>query len=363
MEKVKTHNKTGKYRQRVYQVLIEQNFIIGNEEKKIIKERTSNERRYFFMVAKRVEGKKIVERFIKIPENNSKKILVPFQRQIEMAKYLSAKQIIKTRNIIASNYNPKKEIPFVIMETFPRGHSKIGFIENNKGVELLGVREAQYTINQIKKFHSISIKSLPPKLRKNLKVYSGDYKNFRQKIFKYLNKKVRPLDKRGKPEIFHDVLERRIGIINLKNKVRGLLTKLEPIIDSRKNQSNSIVHGDMAPNNLYIFDSGDVELLDLEWVGISKNKALAMIIDFGNLRARSWSNKKFRKALDVALIKTYRAQKQEELGKAIVQLSILRSHIQLSGYFENYKQEKQKDSMQTRRRNSTERDILQIFSK
>jgi hypothetical protein len=44
-----------------------------------------------------------------------------------------------------------------------------------------------------------------------------------------------------------------------------------------------------------------------------------------------------------------------------VQLSILRSHVQLAGFFENYEQARQKDALQTRRRKSTERDIVKAF--
>ena len=362
MNKTLTRNRQAKYQHRVYKVLTEQNFVIGDKEKRIIQKRISNGRRYFFMVGNRREGKKIVERFIKVPKNNTKKLLMFFQRQIEIAKYIKARRIINTRGVIASNYDTKKGIPFVVMETFPAGHSKIGFIERNKGAELLGTREAQRVIDQLKKFHSISIKSLPSKLKKILKVYPGNYKSFRREIFRYLNKKVRPLDGGGKPEPFYNVLERRLKIVDLKNKVKKLLARLKPIIDSKENRGNSIVHGDISPNNLYVFDSGDVELLDLEWVGTFKNKAIAMILDFGNLRARSWNNEKFRNALDIALVKTYRAEGQEELGKTIVQLSILRSPIQLSVSFENYEKAKQKDSMQTRRRNSTERDIIKAFN-
>src|SRR3989344_5394112 len=274
-------NKLTKYQNRVYKVLAEQTFVIGNAERKIIQKRTTNGRRYFFMVAKRTEGNKTVERFIKVPENNTKKLLLPFQRQIEIAQYIKAHRVVNTRGVVASNYDPKRGIPFVVMETFPTKKSKIGFIEGDKGVELLGVREATQTINQLHKFHSISIQSLPARLKKILKTYPGDYKSFRREIFRHLNKKVKPLDGKGKAELFH-------------------------------------------------------KLLDLEWVGTFKNKAIAMILDFGNLRARSWSNEKFRNALDNVLITTYSKIGQEKIGRAIVQLSILRSHIQLSGFFENY---------------------------
>jgi hypothetical protein len=52
---------------------------------------------------------------------------------------------------------------------------------------------------------------------------------------------------------------------------------------------------------------------------------------------------------------------QEQIGKAIIQLSILRSHIQLSGFFENYETVKQKNPLQIRRRKETENDIAKIF--
>ena len=362
MKRILTSKDQEKYERKIINVLTNQNFIMGDSEKRLIKKRTSNGRRYFFMVAKHIEGNKIIERFVKVPENNTKKLLLPFLRQIEIAKYLKSKQIINTRGIIASNTDPKNGVPFVVMETFPTDYQKIGFIDGNKGVELLSAREATHTIDQLIKFHSIEIHSMPSKIKKILKIYPGDYKSFRRGIFRSLNKKVLPLDGGIKPEEFHIVLQRRIGITEIKLKTKELLARLEPVINSKDNQIVSIVHGDMAPNNLYIFDSGDVELLDLEWVGLFKNKAIAMILDFGNLRARSWNNKKFRGALDNVLISKYKEQGQEELGKAVVKLSILRSHLLLSGFFENYTRAKQIDSIQIKRRESTEQDIIKAFS-
>lgn len=96
-------------------------------------------------------------------------------------------------------------------------------------------------------------------------------------------------------------------------------------------------------------------------MGWYAQKTIAMILDFGNLSACSWGMEKFRNALSDALVKTYRANGQEKLGRAIIQLSIFRSHIQLWGFFENYERAKQKDPLQTRRREQTERDIVKAF--
>lgn len=347
------------HERRIYKVLEEQNFVLAKKERKLITEKISNNRRYFFMVAKRKEGKKTIERFIKIPKNNTKRLLVPFERQIETVKYFKSKKIIKTRGIIAYNYNLEKGIPFVIMETFPAKHSKIGFIEKNNKMEFLGRKEAKHIIDQLIKLHSINTKTLPKKMKKLLKTYPGDFKTIKIKFNKYLNKKVRPIDFKGKRELFYKVLEKRIGETKLKQKIKDVLERIEPMVNKKENVKNTIVHGDLSPNNLYVFNSGDVEFLDLEWVGISKNKALAMVIDFGNLRARSWNNKRFRTILDQELLKYYKKIGRGKLGKAIIQLSILRSHIKISRFFENYAWKKQRT--QSRRRNETEQDIKQAL--
>ncbi|MCL5006674.1 MAG: hypothetical protein M1153_00795 [Patescibacteria group bacterium] len=194
-----------------------------------------------------------------------------------------------------------------------------------------------------------------------LKVNAGNYTSFKREILRNLNKKVRPLDRRKGTETLCGVIERRLGITDLKGKTKKILDNCEPIIDTKANRKISLIHGDMAPNNLYVFDSGDVEFLDLEWVGTFKNSAIAMIFDFGNLRARSWKNQRFRKLLDETLIEAYRKEDKELLGKTIVRLSILRSHTLLSGFFENYAYPKQKNPIQARRRKETERDIIQAF--
>jgi hypothetical protein len=341
-------------------VLNDRGFIITDKEKDTISKRLNNGRRYFFLVAKRKEGGEIVERFIKIPENNTKKLLLPFVRQIEMAKYLKVNNIISTRGVIESNIDTKSGTPFVIMETFPQNQDKIGFIENNNGVEFLTEREAKSTIEQLIRFHHINILNLPLKLQQILVNHKNDYKSLKRDINKFLNKKVRPNDFNSS-ELFHKVLEKRLGIQDLKKKVSKLLNEWQSVIESQGKSGLYLVHGDMAPNNLYIFDSGEVEFLDLEWVGQFRNSALAMIVDFGNLRARSWKSSNFRRELDKVLISQYEKEGNKELGQIIVNLSILRSHIMLSSYFENYDWAKQELVDENIRRKETEADIKLVL--
>lgn len=361
MEKINIKNTTSKYEKRIFSVLKKQNFLIGNIEKKIIKEFSENGRRYFFMVGKRVEGGNTITRFIKIPQNNNKKLLDPFKRQIEFAKYVKDKNLINTRTIVDYNYDTKKGLPYLIMDTLPTDNVKVGFILKNKGTDLLGEKEAKSVIDQIEKFHAINPKQVPPKLHRIFKKYPGNYNSLKREIILNLNKKVKPLDFEFKTP-FHLVIEKRLKIKDFKQKIKELLDSFDNIIDNKENNIESMLHGDMAPNNIYVFDSSDVELLDLEWVGITKNKAISMIIDYGNFRERAWVNKKFQESLDRILLSHYKLKNKERLGLTIIKLSIIRSSLHLSKYFENYEEQKQKLSLEIRRKKSTEGDLLYALS-
>ncbi|KND48637.1 MAG: hypothetical protein AB200_02830 [Parcubacteria bacterium C7867-005] len=357
-----TKTQKDKYRKRVYKVLLDNDFVLGEKEKEIIEKRISNGRRYFFMVCRRKEGSEVVDRFIKIPVNNTKKLLLPFERQIEFAKYVKQNKVISTRGIIESNADPKKGVPFVIMETFPTDHSKIGFIEGNDGAELLGEKEAEATMRELLKIHEIQFGQLPQKLKKILVKKKFDLDNFRKHLIRDLNKKVLPLDAKNKrKEAFYKIIEKRLGITDIKNKINQLFKSSAGYINTKENKGSCLYHGDMAPNNLYVFDSGDVELLDLEWVGVYPNKAIAMVFDFGNLHSRAWKSKTYQRALEKILIEYYQKKGNRKLGEVIVSLSILRSHLHHSSYFENYPWDKQKTKEETTRRNLTEQDVLRFL--
>lgn len=347
-----------KYFNRVVRVLKEQNFIVGARENKIIKEITYSGRRYFFMVANRIENGKTIERFVKIPQNNTKKLLDPFKRQIEFVRYVKSKNIINTRNVIDYNYNHKKGLPFLVMDTLPTKDVRVGFILKNKGTELLGEKEAKNAIDQIEKFHSININEMPANLKTILKKHSGGYKNIKRDIMMVLGRKVKPYDFGKNKAYFHKVLEKRLNITDFKSKIKKTLDDFSSLVDTKENNIKSLVHGDMAPNNVYVYDSSKIELLDMEWVGVTNNKIISMVIDYGNFRERAWVNKGFQRELDNLLMMKYRSNGKENLGSVIIKLSIIRSALQLSRYFENYDPEKQKLELELRRKKSTEEDIL-----
>lgn len=67
---------------------------------------------------------------------------------------------------------------------------------------------------------------------------------------------------------------------------------------------------------------------------------MSLSVLFGNLRARAWNNKEFREALDITILDKYRQKGREDPGMTIVSLGILRLHMGLAGFFENYPFEK-----------------------
>jgi len=350
-----------RYENKVTKVLRENSFIVEEKDRELIKTRIENGRRYFYIVLPRLENGQKVERFLKIPCRNTKKLLEPFYRQLLIAEYLQKNQTILTRGVVDSRIDHKTGTPFAIMDTFSVSHSKIGFIDGFAKAEELTKIHTKNVIHALDKMHAVKISDLPTALQRILKKYKDDYKSVRRDFGKFLNKKVKTLDGTGE-ELFHKVLERRLQISNFRRKAIDLLELLHPIIFSDENLSGALVHGDMAPNNLYVYDNGDVELLDLEWVGYCNNKVMAMVIDYGNLRGRSWNNDVFRNALDEYILQLYEKMGNKLLGQAIVSLAILRTHLMLAGFFENYAHEKQSDAEQKLRREKTENDLKKAWS-
>jgi hypothetical protein len=123
-----------------------------------------------------------------------------------------------------------------------------------------------------------------------------------------------------------------------------------------------LVHGDCCPRNTFYDDSNKPEFTDWGHAGITKNELLALIHDFGNMRARAWNNREYREAMDEAIIEHYDKFGNSEAGKAVVALSILRSHCCLAGFFKNYDITKQRIEQEKARKESTEQDIRKAFA-
>jgi len=360
---VKKENETApreKLAQDVRDIIEREDFVFDPDTHARIEMQVAQAKRYIFAVGKRQEGGVAVERFLKIPVNDNPEIDEPFKRQIEFSKFLKKDGRIKTRGVIEANTDRKQGSPFAVMETFREDEARIGFISGAEDMEFLTNKEAQSCIKTLETLQEIDTSDMTPEFKECLQKVDMDAQSLIDEIMNNLEEKVVPEDTE-KEELYHEVLNRRFGITDFKDRVIKLLEYLKDTLKEEDDKEEVLVHGDLAPNNLYVYDNGDVEFLDLEWAGITKNKAIGTVIDFGNLRARAWNNKEFREGLDIELLDGYKKNGKEKLGRAVASLGILRSHMGLAGFFENYDLEKQRREEQKNRRESTEADIVKAW--
>jgi len=341
----------------------EKSLVLTPENEEIMREQIEGDKRYICLVCKREEEGKTRERFLKIPiGDDPEDIDLPFRRQILFGKFLKEEGSVLTRDILESNTDRSRGLPFAVMETLPEQGAKIVFIASFEDMELLTEKEARSCVQTMQQLHEIKIGSVPPEVLEVLPEYNSTYDDLYEGMENIFTEEVTALDSpEGNPEPYGEVMNRRLGVSDFKERALGLVRHWEEEIRAEENQREVLFHGDLSPSNLYVYDTGDVEFLDLEWSGKCKNEAIAAITDFGNLRARAWNNKEFREELDKAMIESYRLQGREKTGRAIVSLGILRSHLGLAGCFENYSHEKQRKEEEKRRRESTEADIIKAW--
>lgn len=346
-------------------LLKQENFIISHKHGEYFRNELSDSDRFVSAVGMRQEKSGKRQRFLKFPVSPeiNRDADKDFFRQIEITKFLAENSDVKIRKIISSNTNRKEGVPYAVLETWSESDARVGFVSSIEGGELLGKKEAQSTIEELQKLHDADTSRLPPQLRRLLRELPRTYEDFIGEITDIVDQKAKPQDSRRLPkrEPLHKALSRHTEIAAFRNKVMQLMEKWEDVIQRHENGKEILVHGDLGPGHLFLDDESQVEFLDYDEAGVTDNEVLGTIIDTGNFRARAWNNPKFREAFDKAIIKHYKDQGDEEKGRAIVSLGILRSHMILAGFFENYPLPKQREEEQARRRESTETDLRKAW--
>lgn len=310
------------------------------------------------------------KRFVKIMaedyDPNDPESDYPFRREVGMGKFLKD-QGFETPGVLEGNANLAEGTRYAIMGS-PEG---AWFPSGFQDIERLTPVDAEASLDTLETMHEIEPGKIPAEARAFLQDRGGDYEGYSDDVMNILNEEgivsedTLPADvldrERGNATTFYEVMNRRFGIHDFKERVKKLLDYLKNTIETQRGENGFLVHGDLAPNNLYRTDKGRVGFHDLEWMGVCDNRALATVFDVGNLRARAWNNQKFRDALDASIIRRHSEKNQEEVGRAIVALSILRSHLALAGFFENYDISKQRKAEERERREATEADLLEAW--
>lgn len=228
-----------KFCEAVDKLLTEKQFSLPLEANEAMQKQIDGGSRFVCIVGTHTEGNEEVERFLKIPIEVSERINASFRRQILVGKFLKEDGQVKTRGVVAHNLDPEKGLPFAIMETFGRNEARIGFIANPEDIELLTAREAQSCVETLGQLHSIDSTTVPEDVRKTLQPFSGSTEEFFDAILKNLDKTVRALDADGREEFYYQVLNRRLGVPNFREKVVELLDVFRDIIKEEEGEKRS----------------------------------------------------------------------------------------------------------------------------
>lgn len=349
-------------------------------ESGIITREMENDRRYLTAVVDFYENGQTVQKFFKAlkPQLNLgeyERDQGAFAREVETMRFLKGKNMLPVLDIVKSNTIAEQGLMYSLIDTLPE--AKIGFIHGHEEIKKLKSEHAREAIDQLFKLGQVK---LPDDIDKHIPDVQDpfeSYEGYRENVWNMLDNKedpectlVRPLD--GKKdrdgniveEKFVDVLARRFNCkgSQMRKKVTELLRRWKDAVEKYDNGDWKLTHGDLSPNNMYVDKDDKVKLLDWEWTGKTKNELLAIIYDYGNLRARAFNNPEFQEALDSEIIEHFRQRGDEEAGKAIVSLACFRSSANLAGFFENYEPSKQELPEETDRREATERGIKTAFN-
>jgi len=196
-------------------------------------------------------------------------------------------------------------------------------------------------VNTIYKFH-LSGQHIDHNTSKYVRNVTSNLEHYKAECKKRLNKKITHVSKDGSTvnKTVKELLHSYLKIPNVEKEIIKILEENWPYVhSSRIDKGHYLVHADMQIDNVYKHKNGSFELLDFEWVGKSDNPVIAIMYDFGNLRARSWSSPSFQKMLDKAMIKVGKKYyKDTNMIQASLTLGVIRSALMMSRYhldFEN----------------------------
>ncbi len=288
-----------------------------------------------------------------------------FIRQIKVQDYLDERTDFPVTEVLDTNTQEAQGPMYAVMNWYQKGEG-VGFlytIEDSKELT------AEHAIEAVKAIRDLSHQEekLTPEVRAVLdkKAAFSDYIGFRANLVKILSRQVSGTEDDFSPEkhVFAALMAEKTKTPDLVQRIDQLLEQVSPVIERNQGKGEHVVHGDFAPNNIFLGDglaSDKFIGLDFEWAGISQNEVLAAAYDFGNMRARAWNNPVFQEAFDKEMIASYAREGREEEGRVIVALGTLRSSLNLASYFEHNPKNFETEA-EIKLRVGTEKDLLKPF--
>src|SRR3989344_831099 len=260
--------------------------------------------RYGNVVLTRNENGQEQKRFIKIMIDGTLRTFKLFRRQVEVANALDKDDKFSLPTIEAVKYSLNSRVPYAIFETRENGEN-FGFMHDSPSFyEKFSEKDMQNLVNTIYSFHNVG-SSINKNIWKYTQNISSGISHYKKQIQKDFNQNITHKSADGKliEKSVKELLEKYIGLKNIDNLVMGMVEKNWKYVNSSQTKNKYyLVHADMQIDNIYKHKDETFELLDFEWVGKSDNPVIAIMYDYGNLRARAWSSPPFQSMLDRTMI-------------------------------------------------------------
>jgi hypothetical protein len=293
--------------------------------------------RYGNIVLTRNENGQEYKRFLKIVIDGTLKTFKLFRRQVEITDALDKDKGYKFPTIKVIKYSLNESVPYAIFETRENGEG-FGFMNDNpQFYEKFSENDMEKLVEVIYSFHNAGLNinkgvwKYTQKISSNVIKYKNDAKKLLETVIAHKSKEGTLIQKPVK-----ELIEDYLGYKNLENTVFDIFDKnWEYVFSSKVDNDNYLVHADMQIDNIYKHENGDFELLDFEWVGRSDNPIIAIMYDYGNLRARAWSSPIFQQMLDRKMLEIGRKYYKDIniitsgliLGKLRSSLMMCRFHL------------------------------------
>lgn len=290
--------------------------------------------RYGNIVLTRNEDGKKERRFLKIMLDGKWKTFQPFQRQVKIADALHTDFYFHSPTIAVINSFLKPPVPYAIFETRDDGQG-FGFMHDKPiFYESFSEQEMHELVQTLYSFHRAGFEINRRTLQYTRKISDDifEYKNEFQKIF---SKRIKHKNTDGviSENTVEEFLKSYTGVPDIGKRI---ITVLEDnwnyVLSSEESGKTYLVHADMQIDNIYKHKDGSFELLDFEWVGRSHSPLIAIMYDYGNLRARAWSSPPFQELLDKIMVVIGKKYYEDTWVKAGLKLGTIRSSLIMSRY-------------------------------
>jgi len=316
--------------------------------------------RYGNMVLERVEAGGRQKRFIKIMLDGTQRTFKLFERQVKIASALHDDKDFHSPTLEVIKHSFKPPVPYAVFETREDGNG-FGFMHDDPAFYGSCTEEQiQKLVKVICSFHQAGFGIRQSTLKLTRLIHSS-IRFYKKEFSKLLGTEIihRSKDGNETTKSVEELLVLYAGMPNVRARLMQILEDdFIQVINSRTNKGFYLVHADMQIDNVYKHQNGDFELLDFEWVGRVDDPVVAIMYDYGNLRARAWSSTSFQNILDKAMLEVGSNMYPDsvEMIKAGMRLGVIRSSLMMSRYHMDVVNTLEKDKR-------TEQDYFDMYSK